>query len=172
MDFKKYAIALVEGETEKAIFSDFKIMLKYPVKKIIKANLWNNEIKKIIPLFTEQSNILVIFDTDRIENLQRFKENIKLLRAKKHSVYLLQQKSNFEEEICHASTLSHRKLLEHFCPKIVSVDNFKNEFIARKNRLKQLDELGLNKSKLWERELIEELQDHSELHSSHNKLFE
>ncbi|WP_449553451.1 hypothetical protein [Lelliottia amnigena] len=171
MALKKFATVLVEGETEKAMFNDFKTILKYPIRRVIKANLWNNEIKKLIPLFTEQSDILVVFDTDRIENIQRFIENIRKLKAKKHSIYLFQQVSNFETEICYASTLSAQRLFSHFCTKIVSADNFKNEFNAQANRLRKLDELGLNKNKLWERDLIDELRTYNDHHSSHEKYF-
>jgi len=171
MRLKKYAIALVEGETEKYLLNDFKTQLKYPIKRIIKVNLWNNDIKKIVPSFTEKSDILIIFDTDRIENIQHFKDNLNLLKAKKHTIFLLQQKDNFEEEEAYASSVSIRKLLTHFCSKIVSLDNFKNEFNAQLNRLQKLEGLGLNKRKLWERNLIDQLNNFNEQHSSHEKYF-
>ena len=171
MNLKKYAIALVEGETEKYLLNDFKNQLKYPIKRIIKVNLWNNEIKKIIPSFTEKCEILIVFDTDRTENIQRFKDNLNLLKAKKHTIFLLQQKSNFEEEIAYASSITTRRLLAHFCPKIISLDNFKNEFNAQSNRLQKLEGLGLNKRKLWERSLIAQLNSYNEEHSSHDKYF-
>jgi hypothetical protein len=171
MALQKFAIVLVEGETEKALFNDLKSILKYPIKRIIKANLWNNEIKKVTPLLTEASDILVVFDTDKIENIERFQENLKILKAKKHTVYLLQQLENFEEEICYASRLSPRKLYGHFCTKIISSDNFKNEFNAQDNRLKKLDDIGLNKGKLWERDLIKLLNNYTKQHSSHDKYF-
>ncbi|HHG2470636.1 TPA: hypothetical protein ACPVGV_003374 [Escherichia coli] len=41
MAVKKFAIILVEGDTEKALFQDFKTLLGYPIKKIVIANLWN-----------------------------------------------------------------------------------------------------------------------------------
>lgn len=171
MTLKKFAIILVEGETEKALLNDFKTILKYPIKRIVKVNVWNSDLKKITPSFTEPSDILVVFDTDRIENIKRFTENIKLLQSKKHKVFLLQQIDNFEAEICHASSIKKQKLLKTFCPKIVSLENFKNEFNAQQNRLKKLDEIGLNKNKLWERELIAQLNIFNERHSSHEKYF-
>lgn len=171
MSLKKYAIALVEGETEKYLLNDFKSLLKYPIKRVIKVNLWNNDIKKIVPSFTESSDILIIFDTDRTENIQRFKENLNLLESKKHTIFLLQQNDNFEEEIAYASSTTTRRLLTHFCPKIVSLDNFKNEFNAQANRLQKLDALGMNKNKLWERNLIAQLDNFNKQHSSHEKYF-
>lgn len=45
MAAKKFAIVLVEGETEKALFKDFKSIYGYPIKKIVIVNLWNVGIK-------------------------------------------------------------------------------------------------------------------------------
>lgn len=171
MAVKKFAIVLVEGETEKALLNDFKTLLKYPIKRVVKVNMWNNDLRKITPSFTEPSDILVVFDTDRTENIKRFKDNVKLLQSKKHKVFLLQQIDNFEAEICHAASVHKQRLLKLFCPKIVSSDNFKNEFNSQPNRLKKLEDLGLNKEKLWERNLIVILEEYSTLHSSHIKYF-
>ncbi|HDH0362014.1 TPA: hypothetical protein PIO68_004233 [Klebsiella pneumoniae] len=171
MRLSKYAIVLVEGETEKFLINDLKSYLKYPIKRVIKANLWNNNIKKIIPSLTEQSDILIIFDTDKTENLQRFKDNLNFLKSKKHSIFLFQQISNFEEEIAYASSTTTRKLLTHFCSKIISPDNFKGIFNSQANRLQRLDEFGLKKEKLWERKLIKPLNTFNEHHSSHEKYF-
>jgi len=171
MSLKKYAIVLVEGETEKFLFNDLKAILKYPIKRVIKVNLWNDDIKKIVPSFTEPSDILIVFDTDRIENIQRFKDNLNLLKAKKHTIHLFQQISNFEEELSYASSITIRRLLNHFCTKIVSLDNFKGEFNAQSNRLNKLEDIGLDKNKLWERNLIVQLNTYSDRHSSHNKYF-
>ncbi|WP_416054191.1 TOPRIM nucleotidyl transferase/hydrolase domain-containing protein, partial [Escherichia coli] len=99
MAVKKFAIILVEGDTEKALFQDFKTLLGYPIKKIVIANLWNVNINKYMPALTENSEIIVVFDTDRIENLDRFKNNLNLLKAKKHTIHLFQQTSNFEDEL-------------------------------------------------------------------------
>ncbi|HFF8551740.1 TPA: hypothetical protein ACGEYE_000461 [Klebsiella variicola] len=171
MATKKFAIVLVEGETEKALFRDFKTSLGYPIKKIVIANLWNVSIKKIMPALTEISEIVVVFDTDRIENIERFKTNISLLKAKKHTIYLFQQTRNFEDEIAKACNINNRDLYSSFCSKIVSSDNFKNEFIALHNRMPKLDGLNINKSLLWSRGLIPQLNDYSSHTSSHDAYF-
>lgn len=116
MAAKKFAIALVEGETEKSLLNDFKNSLKYPIKRIVKVNLWNSDIKKIAPSFTEPSDILVIFDTDILDNLDRFQENLKILTSRKHTIFLFQQKNNFEDEIAHASSLSKKKVICRILP--------------------------------------------------------
>lgn len=171
MAAKKFAIVLVEGETEKALFKDFKSIYGYPIKKIVIVNLWNVGIKKFMPSLTEVNDIIITFDTDRIENLERFKENINLLLAKKHNIHLFQQIENFEDELAKACGLSNRALYSSFCPKIVSSDNFKNEFIALHNRLVKLDGINLNKTSLWSRGLIPQLNAYTQQQSSHDKYF-
>ena len=171
MAVKKFAIILVEGDTEKALFQDFKTLLGYPIKKIVIANLWNVNINKYMPALTENSEIIVVFDTDRIENLDRFKNNLNLLKAKKHTIHLFQQTSNFEDELANACGVSNRKLYSCFCPKIISADNFKNEFIALRNRMMKLDGLGLNKTLLWSRGIIPQSRDYNFHVSSHDDYF-
>lgn len=171
MSQKKFAIVLVEGETEKSLIQDFKSILKYPIKKVVKVNLWNNKIKSLLPSITEPSEIVVVFDTDLLVNINRFKENIELLKAKKHAVLLFQQNNDFECELSSACAITKNKLFEEFCPKIPSSDNFKNEFIKTTNRLKRLDDLKINKDKLWEKKLIKQLVQYQAEHSSHKKYF-
>lgn len=171
MTAKKFAIILVEGETEKALFNDFKTLLGYPIKKIVIANLWNVSIKKLMPSLTEKSDILVVYDTDRIQNIDRFKENINLLKSKKHVIHLFQQTDNFEGELAFACGISNHRLYSCFCPKIISADNFKSEFIALRNRLTKLDSLNMNKTLLWNRGLIPQLAEFNPHNSSHSIYF-
>ncbi|MBJ9836135.1 hypothetical protein [Citrobacter portucalensis] len=171
MAAKKYAIVFVEGETEKAMFNDFKTLHGYPIKKIVIANLWHVSINRLLPALTEKSEILIVFDTDRLENIDRFKANLKLLKSKKHSIHLFQQNDNFEKELAHACSITPRRLYSAFCPKIVSSDNFKNEFIALRNRMARLENLNINKDLLWERDLIIQINEFRQHHSSHRKYF-
>ena len=68
---KKHAIFFVEGETEKSLLNDFKKIDKDPIKRIIKINLWNNDVKKILPNLTEINDIVIIFDTDLKQGIDR-----------------------------------------------------------------------------------------------------
>lgn len=171
MAAKNFAIVFVEGETEKAMFNDFKTLHGYSIKKIVIANLWHVNINKLLPALTEKSEILVVFDIDRLENIDRFKTNIKLLKSKKHSIYLFQQNKNFEDELARACKLTARKLYSAFCPKIVSADNFKNEFIGLRNRMAKLESLNIDKNALWDKDLIAQISEYNDLHSSHRKYF-
>lgn len=168
---KKFAFVLVEGETEQVLLLDFKSTLNYPIKRVVKVNLWNNKVKKLMPYLTEPSDIIVIFDTDIKDNIDRFIENIEILKSKKHNVLLFQQNLDFECELSHASSITKKRLFQEFCPKILSSANFKNEFIKTVNRLKRLDDLGLDKNKLWDKKLIKELEHYELDHSSHRKYF-
>lgn len=171
MSVKKFAIVFVEGDTEKAMFNDFKTLHGYPIKKIVIANLWHVNINKLLPMITEKSEIIITFDTDRLENIDRFKANIRLLKSKKHKIYLFQQNKNFEEELAHACSIPTRRLYSAFCPKIVSADNFKNEFIWLRNRMAKLESLNINKNLLWSRDLIVQISEYNDHHSSHQKYF-
>lgn len=171
MATKKFAVVLVEGDTEKCLFNDLKSNLRYPIKRVVVANLWNCDIKRLLPSLTEPSDVLVVFDIDALENIGRFKENINVLKKKNHKVHLFQQNKNFESEISYACSLTVKRLFNLICPKIGSADNFKSEFIKINNRLAKLDSIGFVKSKLWERKLIKGLSDFNLMHSSHEKYF-
>ncbi|WP_411703531.1 hypothetical protein [Edaphovirga cremea] len=155
---KHYPTILVEGETESSLFSDFKKVSAYPIKKIVKVNLWNNDIKKLLPYLKDANDIIIVFDTDALVGLQRFQSNINMLIQRKHRIHLFQQKHCFEDELIHACDCTVRKLFESFCQKINSSDNFKAEFIRCHNRIDKLKLLGLKHERLWSRELIKELQ--------------
>lgn len=155
---KKHAIFFVEGETEKSLLNDFKKTDKDPIKRIIKINLWNNDVKKILPNLTEINDIVIIFDTDLKQGIERFNKNIEAILARKHNVFLLQQTNNFEQELIYSCQCNQKNLFDEFCKKIVSADNFKNSFIKCNTRLEKLKSLGFSKSRLWSRELIKELE--------------
>ncbi|MGV3749290.1 hypothetical protein ACV8R2_02445 [Citrobacter freundii] len=162
---KKHAIFFVEGETEKSLLNDFKKMDKDPIKRIIKINLWNTDVKKILPNLTETNNIVIIFDTDLKQGIERFNKNIDAILARKHTVYLLQQTDNFEKELTYSCQCNQKNLFEEFCKKITSADNFKNSFIKCNTRLEKLKSLGFSKNRIWCRDLIDELK-HKKAHKS------
>ncbi|WP_318375874.1 hypothetical protein [Enterobacter sp.] len=168
---KKHAIFFVEGETEKFLLNDFKKRDKDPIKRIIKINLWNTDVKKILPNLTEVNDIVIVFDTDLKQGIERFNKNIDAILARNHNVYLLQQTDNFEQELVYSCQCSKKTLFDEFCKKIVSADNFKNSFIKCSTRLDKLNSLGFSKGRLWCREIIDELKHQKIRKSSYLNLF-
>ncbi|EOX6949220.1 TPA: hypothetical protein ACXE54_002432 [Klebsiella michiganensis] len=166
---KRHAIFFVEGETEKSLLNDFKKIDKDPIKRIIKINLWNTDVKKLLPNLTEVNDIVIIFDTDSKVGIQRFNSNIEAILSRKHSVYLLQQTSNFEHELIYSCNCTQKNLFEEFCKKIVSADNFKNSFIKCTTRLDKLKSLGFSKDRIWSRGLILELSHRNALKNTYSK---
>lgn len=162
---RRFPIFFVEGETEKYLIEDFKKIHKDPIKRIVKINLWNNDVSKILPGLTEVNDIVIIFDTDHLDGIERFNKNIDIILSRKHRVHLFQQTSNFEHELMYSCKCTQKKLLDEFCKKIVSVDNFKSSFIKCNSRFEKLAAIGFSKEKMWSRGFINELV-HREIYKS------
>ncbi|EMK7712509.1 hypothetical protein V9P72_004078 [Yersinia enterocolitica] len=171
MSIKKYSTVFVEGETEQKLFNDFKLLRNHPIKRVIKINLWTNDVRKILPSFDEVHHIIILFDTDDLSGIKQFQKNLDALLVKRHHIYLFQQTSNFEHELVFSCRCNEQKLLSEFCQKIQSLDNFKKAFIKSTTRLSKLEKIGLDKSLLWKRGLIEQLSNRSKHISSYADYF-
>ena len=140
----KIRIILVEGETEHSLFQKMKQAKKISVKSIVKKNLWQENIKNYAITIPRGSELLVVFDTDDVGQFERFIGNVLFLSRRGHNVYLLQQKTNFEEELAWCCGKTITRLISEFCSKKTSgINDFKRDFIACNNPIPKLVKLGL-----------------------------
>ncbi|HBU6168910.1 TPA: hypothetical protein SCR74_003405 [Citrobacter freundii] len=145
-------IIFVEGDTEVSLFNNLKKNGTIQAKKIVKKNLWNECIKKYSVVIPKNCDIIVVFDIDVITQVDRFIQNIKFLKSRKHTIILMQQTNNFEEEIAHCCSLTPKKLFAKFCKtKSPNADDFKRDFIACTNQLDKLTTIGWDKDKWFVR---------------------
>ncbi|MFK3711817.1 hypothetical protein [Leclercia adecarboxylata] len=144
----------VEGETEKWLFYNLKQIGKIQAKKIVIKNFWCDDLKKYAINIPKNSIIYVIFDTDVIRTPNKFIDNVKYLMSRKHTVFLCQQTKNFEEELAFCCSISPKKLFNLFCKnKSSGSGDFKRDFISCSNPVSRLSALGINKEKLFSRDL-------------------
>lgn len=145
---------LVEGETEDVLIKDLKRKYNFTVKAIRIINLWNTAERKIKALLNtlelKNSHVFIVYDTDRVENINNFINNINIISKCSSKTFILQQNNNFEEELAYACSKSTSALYSCFCVQITSCDNFKNSFISSRNRLEKLDGLNFNDDRLWD----------------------
>lgn len=144
----KRKIYLVEGETEKKFIKAFQG--KYFISgKIQKFNLWNRDINKII-INLKCDILIVVYDTDEITNLSRFKDNIEILKKHVTSIILISQDKNLEDEL--------NKSLNKTMFDIFGVDSkkeLKNKFMKTNNILEKLEKSGYNNTKIWNTKYME-----------------
>lgn len=140
----------VEGQTEKALIASMNVFGK---PKIV--NLWQNDVKKILPNIESKTKVFVIFDIDVIDanTLQRFHDNLKILCEKKLLVGLLQQTKNLEDELVYScnSIKSHKQLFDEY--NACSASEFKASFSQHRNPFTVLVNNGFDINKIWQRGL-------------------
>ncbi|MEX6283216.1 hypothetical protein AB6F89_14750 [Providencia hangzhouensis] len=146
----------VEGETEDILIKDLKRKYNFTVKNIRIINLWNITERKLKVLLTtlepKKSNVFIVYDIDRTENIDNFLKNINIITKYSSKTYILQQNNNFEEELAYACNKTKQLIYNCFCAQITSCDNFKNSFIDCRNRLEKLEGLNFNDNKLWDKD--------------------
>lgn len=168
----KIKLILVEGDTELSLFQKLKREGRIGFKSVVKKNLWQDGIKSYAITIPRGCDLLVVFDTDELGQVERFISNIQFLNSRGHNVYLLQQTNNFEEELAWCCGKSVAKLVAEFCVKKASgVHDFKRDFIACKNPLPKLIKLGLKDVRWFTRDLHESLQPLVKLKSSFKQHF-
>lgn len=168
----KIKIILAEGDTEVSFFQKMKREGRVGFKSIVKKNLWQDCIKSYAITIPRGCDLLVIFDTDKLGQIERFISNVRFLSSRGHNVYLLQQKNNFEEELAWSCDKSVAKLIAEFCAKKTSgVNDFKRDFIACKNPLPKLIRLGMTDTRWFARDLHESLHSLVKMKSSFKKHF-
>lgn len=154
----KVKIMFVEGETEMSFFQKLKRDKRIAIKSIVKKNLWQDNIKNYAITIPKNSELYIVFDSDEVGQAKRFIDNVNFLRRRGHSIFLLQQKNNFEEELAWCCGKTLPKFITAFCVKKTSgVSDFKRDFIACGNPLSKLLDLGLQETILFSRELHEAL---------------
>ena len=138
----------MEGETEKAIIKALNF-LGNPVK----FNLWDNDIQRILRKYSKDNVFIIIFDTDILNNIARFNENLKTLKTHKFTYYLFQQTTNLEEELEYAcrQLQNTQQLIHHFGAQ--GLDDCKSKIAQLRPKAleSKLMALSLNKSRLWAR---------------------
>lgn len=165
-------IILVEGDTEISIFNNLKRLGEIQAKKVVKKNLWCECIKSYSINIPKSCDVIIVFDTDVINQADRFIKNINYLLSRKHNVILMQQTSNFEDEIAYCCSLSIRNLFSKFCKtKTPSPDDFKRDFIACTNQIEKLKNIGWDKKKWFIRQLHPSITILTKHQSNYDKYF-
>lgn len=165
-------ILFVEGETESSLFKKMKQANLICVKQIVKKNLWAEDIRSYALNIPKNSDVLVVFDSDEVTQIDRFVRNVNFLNKRGHVVHLLQQTTNFEEELSWCCNQSMRCLISCFCPgKTSGINDFKRDFISCTKPLDKLITLGLKPERWFSRELHGSLVALQHLKSSFMKHF-
>jgi len=154
---RNQSVILVEGETEKSLFRS----LNCVTNQIIIANCWQVDPGKLIRRlrrFSRKVEIFVVFDTDRLENLDRFTNCVRHLAKNCSRLYLLQQIHNLEEELIFSCDLIQNKRDLYRAFGKSSKNQFKAKFNQSNGRLEILERQGLNRNRLWSRNLINGLE--------------
>lgn len=118
---------LVEGETEEALLDALNVY-----GRVEPINLWQTNIDKHLRKFN-WAHIYVVYDTDRVENLQRFLDNLNKLIKQKQLKGICQQTLNLEDEMAYACGISKTKLFKAF--NASSANEFKT-LLLKTNNLK------------------------------------
>ncbi|EAQ6132130.1 hypothetical protein AXA88_26345 [Salmonella enterica] len=151
-------IIFVEGETEFHLFRHLKNSGRIIAKKIVKKNFWNEDINNYAVSIPKNSLLIVVFDTDKLTQKNRFLKNICFLIKRQHTVALFQQTRNFEEEVAYCCHITTSQLISEFCKnKTSGFSDFKRDFIACSNPIIKLEAMGMKYDRWFTRELNEEL---------------
>lgn len=142
---KKICI-LVEGENERKYLSTL-----YRSILVRKLNLWEQNPDKLngkLGNIHVSAQIVVIADTDVLDNANRFIENINQINKifDKKPIVLLQNK-NFEDELIFSCKCSPRKLFNHF--QASSVSEFKAKFNCDSRPCIKLSQLNHRLDQMW-----------------------
>ncbi|MCW7272314.1 hypothetical protein OHC95_07980 [Escherichia coli] len=57
-------------------------------KKIVKKNFWVDDIKKYAVNIPKNCDLIVVFDSDVIDRVDRFIQNVNYLASRKHSIFI------------------------------------------------------------------------------------
>ena len=143
---------LVEGHTEQALLKELKEHHNLIVKDIRIFNLWNANLKSLLPMIKPNMGVVVIFDTDTLDKIDDFMNNLSLLSRMVKHLFLIQQNENFEDELCFACNCTRTNLFKSFAQKRTddrSVSEFKKNFLRCPNRIKRLEEIKFSHARIW-----------------------
>ena len=159
---------LYEGDDEEHFLKSLKKM-----GKIKKLNLWQDEASKFISLFGKKVSIYIIYDTDHVGNIEKFIENLNVLKRNSKNIYLLQQTLNFEDEMMQCFNLRRQRDLYNIF-SATTLSDFKHNFRTESNLFYKLKNSGFSYRNLWGGNIINQLKDFSQckvLFNSVKKLF-
>lgn len=156
-------VFFVEGETEEKLVQG--LHLKGRIKI---ANLWQNPVEKIVRTLGSQHKVIIIYDTDRIENIKRFIRNLEILNESKCLYAIVQQTNNLEDELAYACGKNKPMLFRLF--DVSTAKEFKGSFMKYNNAVQKLLDNGFDPDKLWVKELIKELNDFQKLKKDYRQL--
>lgn len=167
---------LVEGDTEKALLKELREHHNLIIKEIRKFNLWNANLMSLLPMIKPNMGVVVIFDTDTLNNINDFIRNLSLLSRRVKRLFLIQQNKNFEDELCFAcNNCTQTNLFKLFAQKntnIRSVSEFKRNFLQCTKRIKRLEEINFSHARIWSKhhELISQLLQYNARHIEFTQL--
>lgn len=147
----------VEGQTERALLQD---VLKVSAKVVI-FNLWKESVDKQLRYLQGLADIYIVYDTDVMnqENVKRFSENLRILKANRFLAGILQQTANLEDELVRScSGLVSKKDL-HRLFSAQGNREFKRMLCNVTNLQDKLREVSFEHCKLWRGDHIAELKD-------------
>lgn len=141
-------VVLIEGENEQKYWDAIRFL-----GKTKKFNLWQAteaKIKSLLRTIKVSSQIVVIADTDQLQEINNFIHNISSL--KKHcklAPIVILQCENFEDELCYSCNCKISHLYSHF--GATGIDNLKSNINKEKHLIKKLEKIKHNSSLMWSR---------------------
>lgn len=157
---KVETIYFVEGECEKNFINSFKASREIISGKVRITNLWETaNITKVIRLLPkEKAIIFVVFDTDVISEIERFRANVKSLSKHARKIVLLPQHGHFEDEIAFACSKLATKNLPMHLYGLQTMSECKTKLAQDNNLVNNLRPKGFELSMMWSRaEIVERL---------------
>ncbi|WP_085248457.1 hypothetical protein [Gilliamella mensalis] len=141
----------VEGECEQKLVQELISSKKIKLSHIKKINMWESAIERHLVQIKRNDKIFVIFDTDVItpKRSDVFINNLRKLIKNGNKIVLLEQNTNFEDELCHCLALKLPLLFASFHAQ--GKNEFKKKFINNSTLIKKLTDLNIKWVGLWDR---------------------
>lgn len=139
---------LVEGENERTYLN-----CKFRAIQVRMINLWEQNPAKLqdkLANVPAHAQIIVIADTDVLDNANRFIQNIaRLKKIFTKAPLVILQIHNFEEELCYSCRCNMGQLFAHFHVK--GLNDFKNQFNSECQLDNKLKNIGHDQLLMWTR---------------------
>ncbi|ETD68809.1 hypothetical protein V757_09795 [Pelistega indica] len=149
---------LVEGETEKVLLDALRKAGMITPGSVHQIDCWRTNPQAILRrLPRESAEVVIVFDTDRLDRLDSFCEVLRLLNNQYH-VYLVQQMPNLEGELVYSCTELTKQLDLFKAFGCSSANEFKSNFLSTSNITQRLEQLGFDMKELWSRPLHNDIQ--------------
>lgn len=142
-------LIFVEGQTEEKLLKALRVL-----GKIQRINLWDTDIRKFVRRIKANTKVYVVYDTDNTANIDRFNDNLSVLKKMGCLAGILQQTYNFEDELVKASSKLVNKHALFNAFDASNAAEFKTRFLQANNSLEILNRQGLNPDLLWQQPTI------------------